>query len=65
MWMCDLEKAIGKVIDFLGANACCAVFESIKPSADGGIVFKTTHHTFIKWFPDGTVTEREEGAWRR
>lgn len=65
MWMCDLEKAIGRVTEFLGPRACGTLFESIKPSYDGGIVFKTTCHTYIKWFSDGTVIEREEWAWRR
>ena len=65
MWMHDLEKAIGRVTEFLGPRACSTLFESIKPSYDGGIIFKTTSQTFIKWFSDGTVIEREEGAWRR
>ena len=65
MWMCDLEKAIAKVKEFLGANASYVLFESIKPCADGGIVFKTTHHTYIKWFPNGEIRERNEGEWRK
>lgn len=65
MWLCDLEKAIAKVNEFLGVNRGYVLFESIKPSADGGIVFKTTHHTYIKWFPNGEVVERKEGDWRK
>lgn len=65
MWMCDLEKAIAKVREFLGLQARGILFESIKPSYDGGIVFKTTSHTYIKWFSDGTVIEQEEGVWRK
>lgn len=65
MWMCDLEKATSKVAKFLGPRASVMVFESIKPSYDGGIVFKTTCHSYIKWFPNGMVIERDEGTWRR
>lgn len=65
MWLCDLEKAIAKVNEFLGVNRGYVLFESIKPSADGGIVFKTTHHTYIKWFPNGEIVERNEGDWRK
>lgn len=63
--MCDLEKAVSKVNEFLGNRTYSVLFESIKPCYDGGIVFKTTCYTYIKWFPDGKVIEREEGAWRR
>ena len=65
MWMCDLEKAITKVNEFLGENRCYVLFESIKPSADGGIVFKTTHRSYIKWFSNGEVEERGEEDWRK
>lgn len=65
MWMCDLEKAIVKVREFLGPRARGILFESIKPSYDGGIVFKTTSHTYIKWFPNGEIRERNEGDWRK
>jgi hypothetical protein len=65
MWLCDLEKALGKVIAFLGADACAVCVESIKPCADGGISFKTTHHTYIKWFPNGEIRERNEEDWRK
>jgi hypothetical protein len=65
MWLCDLEKALGTVIAFLGADACAVCVESVKPCADGGIVFKTTCHTYIKWFPNGETRERNEEDWRK
>lgn len=63
MWLQDLEKALAKLKEQYDYNFICV--EKITPSVDGGIVFKTTNHTYIKWFSDGTVIEREEGAWRR
>lgn len=65
MWLCDLEKAIGRVAEFLKPRACGTLFESIKPSYDGGIVFKTTSRTYIKWFPNGEIRERKEEDWRK
>ena len=65
MWFCDLEKAIGKVIDFLGANACMVCIDKINPSADGGIVFYLSDRSRVKWFQDGTIVRKEEGDWRK
>lgn len=65
MQMHDLKKAIERVTEFLGPRVCSTLLESIKPSYDGGIIFKTTSQTYIKWFSDGTVIEREEGVWKR
>jgi hypothetical protein len=63
--MCDLEKALAKVNEFLGVKRNCVLFRSIKPSVDGGIVFETTCDTYIKWFPNGEVVERNKGDWRK
>lgn len=65
MWLCDLEKALRKAVAFLGADACTVCIEKISPSADGGIVFKTTRHTYIKWLPNGEIRERNEEDWRK
>ena len=61
MWLCDLEKAIKAVKEKKGNDT---LFTKIEPCWDGGIVFTTTYHTFIKWYPDGTITERGEHEWR-
>lgn len=62
MWLQDLEKALAKmkeeVKDF---NLICV--EKIIPCADGGIMFKTSNHTHIKWFPDGRIIERNYARW--
>lgn len=60
MWLQDLENALAAMREKYDFNMFCV--EKITPAADGGIVFKTTYHTYIKWFPNGTVIEREEGA---
>ena len=64
MWLNDLEKAIAKLreerCDF---NFICV--ENVKPSADGGVVFKTTYFTYIKVFRDGTIIEKKEDEWRK
>lgn len=64
MWLQDLEKALAKMreemCDFNFVNV-----EKITPAADGGIVFKTTYHTYIKWFPNGEIVERKEEDWRK
>ena len=30
-----------------------------------GITFKTTYHTYIKWFPNGEIKEQKEEDWRK
>lgn len=64
MWMCDLEKAIAKVNEFLGADRCYVLIESIKPCADGGIAFALSDGGYIKWFSDGEVVRRGKEDWR-
>lgn len=64
MWMCDLEKAIAKVNEFLGEDRCYVLIESIKPCADGGIAFALSDGGYIKWFPDGEVVRRGKDDWR-
>ena len=65
MWLQDLEKALAKLKEQYGFNFNTICIENVKPSADGGIVFKTTYHTYIKWFPNGEIRERNEGEWRK
>ena len=64
MWLNDLERAIKQMreqmIDF-----CFICIENVRPAADGSIVFKTTHHTYIKVFRDGTIVEKSEEEWRK
>ena len=62
MWLQDLEKALARLKEECDYNFICV--EKITPSADGGIVFKTTYHTYIKWFPNGEIEERKEEEWR-
>lgn len=58
MWLTDLEKALACLREKMGGfNE--VVIEHITPAADGGIVFKTTYHTSIKWFPNGEIRERK------
>lgn len=64
MWLCDLENALGKVITFLGADACAVCVESIKPCADGGIAFALSDGGYVKWFPDGEIVRRGKDDWR-
>lgn len=64
MWLNDLEKAIAKLreerCDF---NFICV--EKVTPAADGGVVFKTTYHTYIKVYRNGAIEERDEKEWRK
>ena len=64
MWLNELEWAIKQMreqmIDFNFIN-----IESVRPAADGDIVIKTTHHTYIKVFRDGTIVEKDEQEWRK
>ena len=64
MWLNDLEKAIVKMREEMpDFNFIC--IEKVTPSADGGIVFKTTYHTFIKVYRNGVIEEKKEGEWRK
>lgn len=65
MWLCDLEKAIGKVIDYLGADACMVCIDKVSPCADGGIAFYLSDRSRVKWFQDGAIVRKEEGSWRK
>lgn len=65
MWLNDLTKATEAVIKHLGEDVKYVCVEKVFPCADGGIVFKTTHHTYIKWFPSGEIRERNEEDWRK
>jgi hypothetical protein len=64
MWLQDLEKAVIKLreerCDF---NFICV--ESVKPSADGGIIFKTTYFTYIKVYRNGIIEEYDEEGNKR
>lgn len=65
MWLCDLKKAVSKVIDFLGANAYMVCIDKIIPCADGGIVFYLSDRSMVRWRRDGTIVRKEEGGnWR-
>lgn len=59
MWLQDLKNAIVKLqeerCDF---NSIC--LDSVKPSADGGIIFKTTYFTYIKVYRNGIIEEYDE-----
>ena len=61
MWLCDLMTAAQAVKEQKGSDI---LFTKVEPCWDGGVVFTTTYHTFIKWFPNGTITERGEHEWR-
>ena len=65
MWLCDLEKALGKVIAFLGADACMVCVDKVTPCWDGGIVFALSDGRFVRWKPDDTITVKEKGDWRK
>lgn len=64
MWTRDLEKAVVKVNDFLGADRNYVLIESIKPCADGGIAFALSDGGYVKWFPDGEIVRRGKDDWR-
>ena len=54
MWLQDVEKAIAKMREEM-PNFNLIYVESIKPSADGGVLFKTTYHTYIKVYRNGVI----------
>ena len=64
MWLTDLEKALAYLREKKD-NFNEIVVKKITPAADGGIVFETTYHTFIKVYRNGVITERGEKDWRR
>lgn len=64
MWLQDLEKALAKVVEFLGEDRCYVLVESIKPCADGGIAFALSDGGYVKWFPNGEVVRRGKDDWR-
>lgn len=61
MWLSDVAKAV-EAVKASRENFC---IDKILPCWDGGIVFYITHHTVIKWFPDGTIIERGREDWRK
>ena len=64
MWLSDLEKALAKMREEMcDFNFIC--IEKITPAWDGSIVFKTTHHTYIKVHRNGVIEEKQEGDWRK
>jgi hypothetical protein len=65
MWLQDLEKALGQLIDCLGVNACCTCVDKIVPAADGGIVFYLSNFDTIKWYPDNHCERHKKGDWRK
>ena len=64
MWLGDLEKALAKMREEM-CDFNFIYVEKITPSADGGIVFKTTYHTYIKVYRNGLIEEEQEGEWRK
>lgn len=64
MWLTDLQKALAYLQEKRD-NFNEIVVEKITPSWDGGIVFKTTYHTYIKVYRNGTIEERNEEDWRK
>ena len=64
MWLQDVEKAIAKMREEM-PNFNLIYVESIKPSADGGVVFKTTYHTYIKVYRNGVIEEKKEDEGRK
>ena len=62
MWFTDLQKAI-TALEQRGMSHY--FFSKIAPAGDGGIVFETTHFTFVKWFPNGEVIEHRKDEWRK
>ena len=64
MWLQDVEKTIAKMREEM-PNFNLVYVESIKPSADGGVVFKTTYHTYIKVYRNGAIEEKKEDEWRK
>ena len=59
----DLEKAVKALRE--NEETRYYIFENVTPCFDGGIVFKTTHHTYVKWFPSGEIKENKKDDWRK
>lgn len=64
MWLQDLKNAIIKLQEER-SNFNFICLDSVKPSADGGIVFKTTCFTYIKVYRNGVIEEYDEEGNRR
>lgn len=64
MWLTDLQKALAYWKEKRD-NFNETLIEKITPAADGGIVFKTTAHTYVKIYRNGVIEERQEGDWRK
>ena len=61
MWITDLQKALEAIAD--RCKYCC--INKITPRADGGINFYLSNFYLVVWHKDGTITEHEEGEWRK
>lgn len=61
MFIGDLNKALEAV----RKQFPHIYLENVRGSADGGVVFKTTYFTYIKWFKDGHIEEHKEDEWRK
>ena len=60
-WMSTLMKAATAVKKQKGEDF---VINTVSGCWDGGVVFETSYFTYIKWYPDGTITERGKDEWR-
>ena len=65
MWFTDLKAATEKVMEYLGENANYVCIDKVTPCWDGGIVFTLSDFRYVRWKPDGTITEGEKGDWRK
>lgn len=63
MWIMDLEKAVQKIKEEKKHEYFA--IEEITPCADGGISFKTSRNTVIKWYPNNEIKETPINAWRQ
>ena len=60
-WMSTLIKAATAVKKQKGEDF---KIKAVSSCWDGGVVFETTYSTYIKWYPDGIITERGKDEWR-
>ena len=62
MWFRDIGLAWQAIREFKNEERNLDFYvSSVRPAVDG-IVFRTTYHTYIKWFYDGRVEETPVGA---